>query len=77
MGEDTWTVERFQLELLNAEKTGQFTCKDLEPLWEKAKLAIENEEETCSLYTTYIYLTFRLLKKHGLCFFIYKGSRGF
>nr|CAD2138901.1 unnamed protein product [Meloidogyne enterolobii] len=65
MGEDTWTVERFQLELLNAEKTGQFTCKDLEPLWEKAKLAIENEEETCSLYTTYIYLTFRLLKKQG------------
>uniref|UniRef100_A0A915PAK7 Pre-mRNA-splicing factor 18 n=1 Tax=Meloidogyne floridensis TaxID=298350 RepID=A0A915PAK7_9BILA len=60
---DTWTVERFQLELLNAEKTGQFTCKDLEPLWEKAKLAIENEEEAVSLYTTYIYLTFRLLKK--------------
>ncbi|CAK5106890.1 unnamed protein product [Meloidogyne enterolobii] len=65
MGEDTWTVERFQSELLNAEKTGQFTCKDLEPLWEKAKLAIENGEETCSLYTTYIYLTFRLLKKQG------------
>ncbi|CAK5090841.1 unnamed protein product [Meloidogyne enterolobii] len=65
MGEDTWTVERFQSELLNAEKTGQFTCKDLEPLWEKAKLAIKNGEETCSLYTTYIYLTFRLLKKQG------------
>uniref|UniRef100_A0A915LGY4 RRM domain-containing protein n=1 Tax=Meloidogyne javanica TaxID=6303 RepID=A0A915LGY4_MELJA len=65
MGEDTWTVERFQLELLNAEKTGQFTCKDLEPLWDKAKLAIQNEEEAVSLYTTYIYLTFRLLKKQG------------
>nr|CAD2138856.1 unnamed protein product [Meloidogyne enterolobii] len=63
MGEDTWTVERFQLELLNAEKTGQFTYKDLEPLWDKAKLAIQNEEEAVSLYTTYIYLTFRLLKK--------------
>ncbi|KAL7080572.1 hypothetical protein ACQ4LE_000435 [Meloidogyne hapla] len=65
MGEDTWTVERFQLELLNAEKTGQFTCNDLDPLWEKAKSAIQNEEEAVSLYTTYIYLTLRLLKKQG------------
>ena len=68
MGEDTWSVERFQFELLNAEKTGQFTCDDLEPLWEKAKSAIQNEEEAVSLYTTYIYLIFRLIKKQGFNF---------
>jgi hypothetical protein len=65
MGEDTWSVERFQFELLKAEKTEQFNYNDLLPLWEKAKSAIQNEEEAISLYTTFIYMTLRFVKKQG------------
>jgi hypothetical protein len=63
--QNQWTVEKWQQELLNAEKSDIFTYDQLNPLWEKAKEAIGNEEQAFSLYTTYIYMTRRYIDKQG------------
>ncbi|KAI3418936.1 hypothetical protein GPALN_008031 [Globodera pallida] len=57
------TVEQLQKALLEAEKSGKYSYEDLTSIWEKAKEAIETEDQMVSLYTTFIYLTRRFSER--------------
>lgn len=60
MGQDgKMSVEQMQKALLEAEKSGRFGWEELGPLWEKAKEAIETEQQAVALYTTFIYMARR------------------
>uniref|UniRef100_A0A914H592 Pre-mRNA-splicing factor 18 n=1 Tax=Globodera rostochiensis TaxID=31243 RepID=A0A914H592_GLORO len=56
-------VEQLQKALLDAEKSGKYSYEELTSIWEKAKEAIETEDQMVSLYTTFIYLTRRFSER--------------
>lgn len=54
----------WQLFLLNMEQDGS-SFESLKEAWQSTKESIKNEYEAVSVYRTYVYLTFRHLKKNG------------